>query len=75
MNPIQRAWLYVLKPVAYVVNDKLAKRSGLLGKFGRFFAVGPREFGFHPSNRILIAGNRYLLNIFAWSFHRYSVMK
>lgn len=28
MNPIQRAWLKVLQPVAYFVNEKLAKRSG-----------------------------------------------
>lgn len=28
MNPIQRAWLKVLQPVAYLMNEKLAKRSG-----------------------------------------------
>ena len=28
MNPIQRAWLRVLQPVSFVVNEKLAKRSG-----------------------------------------------
>lgn len=28
MNPIQRAWLKVLQPVAFVINEKLAKRSG-----------------------------------------------
>ena len=28
MNPIQRAWLKVLEPVAVLLNEKLAKRSG-----------------------------------------------
>ena len=28
MNPIQKAWLAVLKPFSYLINDRLAKRSG-----------------------------------------------
>lgn len=28
MNPIQRAWLKALQPVAFFVNEKMAKRSG-----------------------------------------------
>lgn len=42
MNFIQRAWLYALRPVTNIVNDKLAKKSGVLGRIGRFFAIGPR---------------------------------
>jgi hypothetical protein len=42
MNIIQRTWLTVLRPVSTFVNDKLAKKSGLLGRLGRFFAFGPR---------------------------------
>lgn len=42
MNYIQRTWLYALRPVSMVLNDKLAKKSGVLGRIGRFFAVGPR---------------------------------
>jgi hypothetical protein len=42
MNFIQRTWLTVLRPVSTFVNDKLAKKSGLLGRAGRFFAFGPR---------------------------------
>ena len=30
MNHLQQAWLKVLAPVIPLVNDKLAKRSGLL---------------------------------------------
>jgi hypothetical protein len=28
MNPIQRAWLKVLGPAAYFVNERLASRAG-----------------------------------------------
>ena len=42
MNFIQRAWLVALKPVSTFVNEKLAKKSGLLGRIGRFYAFGPR---------------------------------
>lgn len=42
MNYIQRAWLVVLRPVSSFVNEKLAKKSGLLGRIGRFYAFGPR---------------------------------
>ena len=42
MNYIQRAWLVALRPVANLVNDKLAKKSGLIGRIGRFYAFGPR---------------------------------
>lgn len=42
MNYIQRGWLYALRPVSTLLNDKLAKKSGALGRIGRFFAIGPR---------------------------------
>ena len=42
MNIIQRAWLVALRPVSAFINDKMAKKSGLIGRIGRFFAIGPR---------------------------------
>lgn len=30
MNPLQKAWLSVLEPLSYIVNEKMAKRSGQL---------------------------------------------
>ncbi len=42
MNYIQKAWLYALRPVSNLINNKLAKKSGALGRIGRFFAIGPR---------------------------------
>lgn len=42
MNFIQRSWLVVLRPLTTFVNEKLAKKSGILGRLGRFYAFGPR---------------------------------
>lgn len=75
MNPIQKAWLKVLSPVVTLVNEKMAKRSGLIGKFGRFFAFGPRQFGYHPINKFLAMTNLILLQSIPMCMHRYSVIK
>ncbi len=32
------------KALQFFVNENLAKRSGLLGKFGRTFTLGQREY-------------------------------
>lgn len=75
MNYIQRAWLQVLRPVAYLVNDKLAKKSGLLGKIGRFYSFGPREFGYHPSSRFMAMMNNYFVTSMGMWLHKYSFIK
>ena len=75
MNQIQKAWLKVLQPVIYIMNEKLATRGGLVGRFGRFFQFGPREYGYHPSNRMFILINRRLLTVQAFFCHRYSYFK
>lgn len=75
MNPIQKAWLRLLDPVAGFVNEKLAKRSGLLGKLGRFFLIGPREYGVHPANKMFIYLNRRILFVQGAMLHRYSAVK
>jgi hypothetical protein len=36
--------------------------KGLLGRFGRFFMIGPREYGTHPTNKMFILLNRRYLN-------------
>ena len=75
MNFIQRAWLVALRPVSSFVDDKLAKKSGLLGRIGRFYAFGPREFGYHPSNRLLAYVNHIVVSNMGFLFHKYSFMK
>lgn len=37
-------------------------QSGLLGKIGRNFAIGPREFGVHPINKTLKVINSRILH-------------
>lgn len=39
----------------------------MIGKIGRLFAIGPREFGVHPSVRYIRMVNNSLLHIFATS--------
>ncbi|KAL4490329.1 hypothetical protein ABPG72_004368 [Tetrahymena utriculariae] len=75
MNPIQKAWLKILEPVSYVINEKMAKRDGIIGKIGRFFAIGPREYGVHPINRMFIFMNRKYMGFQAVALHRYSFIK
>ena len=75
MNHLQQAWLKVLAPVIPLVNDKLAKRSGLLGKIGKFWAFGPRQFGYHPSTKFLALVNQILLQNIPLVMHRYSFVK
>ena len=48
---------------------------GLVGKIGRFFAIGPREYGVHPLNRMFIFMNRKYMNYQALALHRYSLVK
>jgi len=75
MNHIQKAWLRVLSPLAYLINEKLAKRSGLFGRIGKFWMIGPREFGAHPINKIFTFMNRRYHYGVAFTAHRYSTIK
>lgn len=75
MNPIQKAWLKVLTPFSYIINEKLAKRPGFFGKIGKFFMIGPREFGYHPINKAAIAFNHMLMQYMGILGHRYGVIK
>lgn len=75
MNYIQRAWLTALRPITPLINDKLAKKSGMLGRIGRFFAVGPREFGYHPINKWIAWINQVLVDTIGMSLHRHAFLK
>jgi hypothetical protein len=75
MNYIQRAWLVALRPVTGFVNEKLAKKTGMLGRIGRFYAFGPREFGYHPTNKLLAYVNHIIVANMGFLFHKYSMVK
>lgn len=53
----------------------MAKRSGLLGKIGKFFLIGPREFGVHPSSKVFIFMNRRYMYSQAFLLHKYYYYK
>ena len=75
MNFIQRAWLVALRPITTFVNESVAKKSGLIGRIGRFYAFGPREFGYHPTNRLLAYVNHIVVANMGFNFHKYSFVK
>ena len=51
-----------------VVNNKLAKRSGAVGKFFRWMEIGPRSNGSHVLPKWFRFWNTYMLN-FGWRFN------
>lgn len=75
MNHLQKVWLRALDPAIKFVNEKMAKRSGLIGRFGKFFAFGPRQFGYHPTNKALTFINSILMQNIPLLLHRYSLVK
>lgn len=75
MNPIQKAWLIALRPVISLVNDKLAKKTGILGRIGKFYSFGPRQFGFHPINRGIALLNKNLVDFMAFALHQYPILR
>lgn len=75
MNYIQKAWLVALRPVTSFVNEKLTQKSGMLGRIGRFYAFGPREFGYHPSSKLLAYINHIVVSNAGLLFHKYSMIK
>jgi len=75
MNHLQKAWLKVLGPVIPFVNDKLAKKGGIPGRFGRFWVFGPRQFGYHPTSRYVALLNQVLLQNIGLGMHKHSFIK
>jgi hypothetical protein len=75
MNVIQKAWLKVLAPIIPLVNDKLAKKGGILGRIGKFYAFGPRQFGYHPTSKFIAFANHIYLQSIPLATHKYSFLK
>ncbi len=75
MNPIQKAWLIVLRPVISLVNDKMAKKSGIIGRIGKFYAFGPRQFGHHPFNRFVALFNHTFMEYMGFVLHKYPILR
>ena len=62
-----QAWLLknrAYKAVEYVVNERLGKRSGLIGRFFRALEMGERQYSRHAVGRNLRVINYFLLNLY-----------
>jgi len=65
---IQRFLLNNTKWLQNVVNNKLAKRNGGIGKFFTWMEIGPRNNGAHVIPRWFRFWNTYMLNL-GWRFN------
>jgi hypothetical protein len=73
---VQRFLLKNTKYLQYVVNEKLAKRKGAIGRFFSWMEIGPRNYGQHFIPRWFRVINTYFLNFgFRFNWGRPSVMK
>ena len=74
MNPVQRIYMKLLAPLGNFMNNNISNRSGLIGKFGRFWSIGNRQYGYHPSSRYFKLINNYMMNFlkFMWSGQSFS---
>lgn len=75
MNPIQKTWLKTSRPLMEAFNNKLGSRGGMIGRFGRFFAFGVRNYGVHPTARLAKWLNEQYLQLFAFHFRNYPLWK
>jgi len=49
--------------------------TGFFGRIGKFFIIGPREYGVHPTNKMFAFLNRRYNYAMAMALHRYPVLK
>jgi len=67
---IQRLLLKRAARLQFIVNEKLAKRGGRIGKFFTWMAVGPRAYGQHIIPKYFRFYNTYMLDFgfrFNWA--------
>ena len=75
MNPTQKLLLRLLRGPANFINNNLAKRPGVLGRIGRFWAIGSREYGAHTSTKFLKSINNIYLKAVKYMFSRQTFSK
>ena len=75
MNPAQRLLLRVLQGPANFINNNLAKRPGVLGRIGRFWSLGAREYGVHTTSKFIKYLNGSYLIVLKYFFARQTFTK
>ena len=49
------------KGLQYIINERLAKKSGLIGSLGRALEIGPRQYGAHVLPRFFKVANYHFI--------------
>lgn len=52
------------KMMQYIVNERLAKRSGLIGRIARSLEMGERQYSQHAFGRAFKVVNYYWISIY-----------
>ena len=55
----------------YLVNERLAKRPGLIGRIFKGLEMGPRQYSQHAFHRTFRVANYFWVQI----YHTYSIMR
>ena len=70
----QRYQTWLLKnigPLTYLVNERLAKRSGFIGRFFKGLEIGPRQYSQHTFHRAFRVVNFFWVQI----YHTLAIMR
>ena len=65
MNPLQKGLMIASKPFLEFFNNKIAARPGIIGRFGKFYQFGLREYGSHTSTKLFRFLNRAVITFFS----------
>ena len=73
MSPTRvQAWiLRNTTGLQFLVNERLAKRSGMIGKIFKAIEMGPREYGRHSQLRMALVGNYFWVQF----YHTLSIVR
>ena len=60
MSEFLQRWLLAnIGPIRYMVNERLAKRSGLLGRMFKYLEIGERQYGQHTLTKTMRVANYF----------------
>ena len=65
MSESVQNWILKQKGFVSLINDRLAKRKGLIGKLFTALRVGPRELGAHTAPKFLKFANFYYMSTYS----------
>lgn len=67
-----QTWLLAnIGPVKYIINERLAKRSGIIGRMFKGIEIGPRQYSQHTFYRAFKVANYFWVQI----YHTLAIMR